>query len=130
MNNTMIKIRSFQAGDGDSFFIKIYDSNDYKNTVVNILIDGGRKIKCSKEIIKELSNLKKMNEKLNLLVITHLDSDHIEGILDVYESEEVDKKIIDSVWFNSKKVIVNNLKLNLDLSKSYLTIKDKSKKRL
>lgn len=87
-------VTSLPASYGDSLWIE-YGAGDKKN---KILIDGG--LKATKEKILEL--IEKLPEKepiIELLVISHIDQDHIEGILELFEMEALPVKI-KSVWFN------------------------------
>lgn len=87
-------VTSLPAGYGDSLWIE-YGDGDKKN---RILIDGG--LKATKEIILELINaLPEKHRVIELLVISHIDQDHIEGILELFEMDDLPVKI-KSVWFN------------------------------
>lgn len=87
-------VTSLPAAYGDSLWIE-YGDGDKKN---RILIDGG--LKATKQKILELiDGLPEKERDIELLVISHIDQDHIEGILELFEMEEVPVKV-KSVWFN------------------------------
>lgn len=71
-NNIMIKV--FPAGAGDCILLD-FIKEDYQ-----ILIDGGYAETYRKYLNKYLTELKTQGKKINLLIITHIDNDHIGGI--------------------------------------------------
>ncbi|WP_435308757.1 MBL fold metallo-hydrolase [Sebaldella termitidis] len=95
-----MEIKIFPAKSGDSFLIN-YGSN-LEN---HILIDGGFIETYDNFIKKELLKINSRNEKLNLLIITHVDRDHISGILKLLKENGNSKEYkiikIDEIWHNS-----------------------------
>ncbi|MCF8714671.1 MBL fold metallo-hydrolase [Joostella atrarenae] len=91
INQTELTI--LPAYNGDSILIKTFDKN--KEEFI-ILIDGG-----TAETF-EYSLKKKLNEisKINLLVLTHIDSDHIGGLIRFFKNSLIDKIEIDEIWIN------------------------------
>lgn len=119
-----MKIKFLQASKGDCFIISFQDEH---NTPRNILIDGGMKetyfdstINQEGSLKKEVDKIRNNNEKIDLLVLTHIDNDHILGFLKWFEHDKKAPDIIDNVWFNSGKLIAEYLKepenSNLELS--------------
>jgi beta-lactamase superfamily II metal-dependent hydrolase len=92
-----ITITAFQAYQGESFLISFED--------VNILVDCGTR-EAYRDFIKDkLISLNKEGQKIDLLVITHFDNDHIEGAVELL-TENIsndDHKIIkiNEIWVNS-----------------------------
>jgi len=88
-------ITIFPASNGDSFLIETENNN-------NILIDGGY-INTYRDFIKpKLLELRDHKKILNHLVITHIDSDHISGIVKFVEENKNNEIIeIGTVWHNS-----------------------------
>lgn len=93
-----IDIKMFPAKSGDCFFIE-FMKEDFR-----ILIDGGYA-----ETYHELLGpfLKKLNAKgkhINLMIITHIDQDHINGIKALLQDNGNARRpnmiSIDEVWFN------------------------------
>lgn len=78
---------------GDSIWIE-YGNPDNPHI---ILIDGGTG--GTKKEIKKLINQLPGNKQIELLVVTHIDRDHIEGILSLLEEDRLDCSI-GSIWFN------------------------------
>lgn len=96
-----MKIKFLKAGSGDSILIQ-YEKH-------NVLIDGGNDTTYVK---KELQLILQKDEKIDLLVITHHDDDHIAGIIsilkDVADEKYGRKKdFIKRVIFNSPRLIKN-----------------------
>jgi beta-lactamase superfamily II metal-dependent hydrolase len=106
----MVSIKFLHGYNGDCILISYRYS---KNSVKNILIDGGtgstysRKRKAG-DLKKEILKLKDQNQSIDLLVITHIDDDHIGGILKMFEDKKFDKSLIKKVWFNSGKLIAEH----------------------
>ena len=95
-----IKFEFFEAGCGDSILVSTDEGT-------HILIDGG----IENTYYRELKPLLKREVtdkglKLDLVVLTHYDDDHIAGVLKLLEDEikEFENKkstIIKELWFNS-----------------------------
>lgn len=104
----MIKFEFLPAGSGDCIFIDI-NSEEY------ILIDGGF-VKTYNRSLKE--KIKKLNDEskfLDLIVVTHIDNDHINGIKKLFGSKY--KSIVKNVWFNSGTILKNHFDSDLLMSK-------------
>lgn len=88
-----MKVEILQAGTGDSIWI-----SDKKK---NIVIDGG---KSSSAIMARYNQLPQ-DENIDLLVVTHIDSDHIAGIIALVEhiKERGEIERLKQVWFNYPK---------------------------
>lgn len=88
-------IHMFPASEGDCFWIRYGNDGDLHN----ILIDGGRRSTAGliKKFIKQLPTAER---RLELLVVSHVDRDHIDGILKLTEDEHLDLSVED-IWFNA-----------------------------
>lgn len=73
-----INIKMFPASYGDSFFISFKESE--KNEF-NLLVDTGFSTTYNSYLKSFFSQLKTANRGIDLLVITHIDNDHIRGAL-------------------------------------------------
>lgn len=101
-----IKFNFFKALAGDSILV----STD--NT--NILIDGGFGITYEKQIKPELNRI---NNGLDLVVLTHIDEDHICGLIEMIKNDRKNTDKIKELWFNSIKSI--KVRKNRNVSVSY-----------
>ena len=95
----MIRIKSFQAKNGDAFLISFG-----KNKKHNIMIDMGMPSTYEDSIKEELTELSKKRQ-IDLLVITHMHRDHIGGALEFIKDNGKNHDIIkvNEVWHNSYK---------------------------
>ncbi|WP_207425003.1 ComEC/Rec2 family competence protein [Pedobacter sp. SYSU D00535] len=96
-----MKIKFLKAGTGDSILIQHNNKN--------ILIDGGNEPKF---LLSQVSQIRQLEEKLDLLIITHHDDDHIRGILELLNliiDEDYGKDFIKEVVFNSPRKIMGKI---------------------
>lgn len=106
-----MKIKFLKAFNGDSILISFAEGGINRN----ILIDGGmpatyvQKGKKSKleygELKETIDKIRENKDKIDLLVLTHVDDDHIGGVLKWFEKDKEAYKIIGKVWFNSGRLI-------------------------
>ena len=82
----MLKIRFLPAFNGDCILIT--------TDKFNILIDGGTKKTYSLSLSKALDEV----NQLDLVILTHIDSDHIMGLIEMFNDN---KTVVKKVWFNS-----------------------------
>ena len=90
----MFRLTSFPAGDGDCLLLS-YGKPEAPN---HVLIDGGRG-KTYALLRKQLAAIKDAGGKIELLVLSHIDADHIEGLIKLAEDKNP-PVVIDEVWFN------------------------------
>lgn len=118
-------IKFLKAYNGDCILISFKDAKGKKR---NILIDGGMpstfinlKNKKGKSEDGELKffvdslHEKNGDEKIDLLILTHVDEDHIGGILRWFERDEKALDLIEYVWFNSGRLIKEKLETRSDV---------------
>jgi glyoxylase-like metal-dependent hydrolase (beta-lactamase superfamily II) len=107
-----MKINFLKAFNGDCIHISLQNGDRNKN----ILIDGGmpntyvtlksKKGKAESGALKTLiESLNEKQEKIDLLILTHVDDDHIGGILRWFEKDQNALDMIGQVWFNSGRLI-------------------------
>lgn len=109
-----MKIKFIQASKGDCFLISFKDD---KSISRNILIDGGMTETYfdspnnrDGELKLEIDRIKQNEEKIDLLILTHIDDDHILGLLKWFELDANAHNLIENIWFNSGKLIAEYLK--------------------
>ncbi len=132
MNSDSIKIKVFPALNGDSILIESSDKL--------FLVDGGYINTYNEYLSSELTKKSKEGKSISHLIVTHIDKDHISGIVRLLEKNINDKIIrIENIWHNSYrhfKELPNQLSLTKfngkpDLStitrKSFLKEVDKGK---
>lgn len=96
-----IRINMFQAGQGDAFIISCGIEENKKN----IMIDGGAGGTFTNSLQGFVKKLGELGEKIDLLIITHIDNDHIAGAIEMLKHNGVSKKpeiiSIEQVWHNA-----------------------------
>ena len=97
----MLSIKLFPAEYGDCIMLSIGKEKQY-----NILIDGGLSKTYQKYIKSEIQHIKEKRQKIGLLVCTHMDNDHICGLIQVLK--ETNPDFIDNVWYNGFIQIINS----------------------
>jgi beta-lactamase superfamily II metal-dependent hydrolase len=111
-----IKVQFLKALNGDSILITMEDA-DIKT---RILIDGGppQSFKSMQPgnsrngfLKKTLKRLIQEDEKIDLVILTHVDDDHIGGLLKGFEDPNFLPKIVKSVIFNSGRLIFEHFNL-------------------
>lgn len=101
----MVNLKILPASYGDCFFISIKD----KDRNINILIDGGLSSTYDSYLKNLLKELGEKGEKLDIVINTHIDSDHIRGLISFLKDNIKDKFIeIGDIWFNGFEQIVSN----------------------
>lgn len=95
-----MKVEIFPAKIGDSFLISY--GRDYEK---HILIDGGYKETYDDFLKKRLKEINGLNQRLELVIVTHIDRDHIGGILSLIRENGHSTKTniinIKEIWHNS-----------------------------
>ncbi|RYJ16441.1 Zn-dependent hydrolase [Rahnella variigena] len=119
----MICVRALKAGYGDCILVSHTNKDDQ---TFNILIDGGIPSTYQKKNKKgkyEDGDLKKeLNKNINidLLILTHIDHDHIAGIINWLRNDANAFSKIKKVWFNSGEIISSYLNKKYDVRKELI----------
>ncbi|MGE4419585.1 MAG: ComEC/Rec2 family competence protein [Sulfurimonas sp.] len=92
----MINFEFLPASNGDCIFITLSDEKF-------ILIDGGYASTYTKSIKQRIKTIKENSKDLDLVVVTHVDNDHVQGILKLLGGEYAD--LVKKIWFNSGKIL-------------------------
>lgn len=87
-----MKIRLYQVKSGDCIHVKFGYSN--------IIIDTGFFATAKETLYRIFEECKVASEKVNLIVITHTDQDHISGMKGLDGKKEY-FKLLDGVWINT-----------------------------
>jgi len=77
----MLQIKSYPAHNGDAFLIK---ADSPRPTAV--LVDGGYSATFHRHIRADLEELARHGYSLDLVVATHIDSDHVSGLLPLFKA--------------------------------------------
>jgi ribonuclease BN (tRNA processing enzyme) len=111
-----MRIKFLKAKHGDCIVVSIRGKN--------ILIDGGAagcyydaNLNEYGQLRSEIESIRLRKEKIDLLILTHIDNDHICGLLKWFQMDDQASDLILSIWFNSGRVLSHlfNEALNNDL---------------
>ena len=92
-----MSIEMLPARHGDALWIEWGDPNDRHR----MLIDGGPKI-AANEVRQRIERVDPADRKLDLLIVTHIDLDHIGGVIELLEDRSLDVRF-DDIWFNDRR---------------------------
>lgn len=109
------ELKVLKAFHGDALVLHGNFDGQYRN----ILIDGGPKeafmhLMQSQSLKTFLDEIKQKKQRIDLLILTHEDRDHIQGLLSAFETDDYLACLTDEVWFNSGKLISETLKQDFD----------------
>lgn len=90
----MFRLRVFPAGDGDCLLLTYGEAPPYHH----ILVDGGRQAAYA-VLRPALVEIAEAGEVIELLILTHIDADHIEGLLAMAADPEM-PLAPKQVWYN------------------------------
>ena len=112
-----IDIKVLQAGYGDCIFISLIGDTDE----FNILIDGGLRATYNNVYNRRnpvgplkalICELKEQQRKIDLLILTHVDDDHILGIKEWFEHDFPTADFVRCFWVNDDMEICTTKNLN------------------
>ncbi|CNJ39088.1 MULTISPECIES: ComEC/Rec2 family competence protein [Yersiniaceae] len=106
-----ISVQVLQANHGDCILV----THESLNGVWNLLIDGGnaatfqfgQRGRYSGALRCVLDELKEKGQKIDLAILTHIDDDHIGGLLRAFETPGYLSEMVSSIWFNSSRFITD-----------------------
>ncbi|MGR5241871.1 MBL fold metallo-hydrolase [Photobacterium damselae subsp. damselae] len=102
-----MKITLNYAGNGDCILIESMNAA--------ILVDGG----TANSFTKWKDKIESL-DKLDCVIVTHIDSDHVNGIIKLIDSKSQKKPIIERVLYNGAEQILGYEYLDIDLPDDYL----------
>ena len=127
-----MKFKLLQANNGDAIHLRTKDED---GNFRNILIDSGtgetysyknKKGKSEDGELKQLIEcIRRKNELIDLFILTHVDYDHIGGILKWFEQDADAKDLVKKVWFNSGRLIFEHFQQQ-EIEENLLRIKNTS----
>jgi glyoxylase-like metal-dependent hydrolase (beta-lactamase superfamily II) len=91
----MLKMEMLLAGHGDCLWVEYGDSKATRR----VLIDGGATGTYKRALRPKLLALPERDRSFELLVVTHIDADHITGVLELLEDKDTGFRAKD-IWFN------------------------------
>lgn len=101
MEKKKTSIQVLPAFNGDCILIKTHTT---LNKDFVILIDGGNAATFSYSLKNEIKDL----SHIDLVILTHIDSDHIGGLLKLFKSSLAKNITFDEIWVNHPEIIAAN----------------------
>lgn len=92
------------AHHGDALLIE-FEGNDGKPHF--IWVDGGLVRSYHEELKEVLQTFVNNKESIDLMVVTHIDADHIGGILAFVNDQSMPKDFVKQFWFNAGRTLDN-----------------------
>lgn len=102
----MFKIHMLPAAHGDCLLVEYGTSNG----VYRVVIDGGV-VHTYETLRAQLEAIPEKQRELTLLVITHVDADHIEGAVKLLSDESLGLRM-NEVWFNGYEQLAVDAPVN------------------
>ena len=103
----------YPAANGDAFLIKLDSPRPF-----TILIDGGYASTFNNYILADLKDLASESRCLDLVVATHIDSDHISGLITFFKQNGHSKTPqiipVKHVWHNSVRSLESAVSSDID----------------
>ncbi|WP_273859904.1 ComEC/Rec2 family competence protein [Photobacterium sp. GSS17] len=96
-----IELTTLTESNADSFLLTFRSQNQNKH----ILIDGGLK-RDGRQALKLIEKIFEQGDIIDLVVLTHVDIDHVNGLLAFFESDNVNADNVRRVLFNVPNSIV------------------------
>lgn len=100
----MLRLRILQAEHGDCFILEFGAASQPRH----ILIDGGPETIYDRHLRHELQRIAQAGGKLDLAVLSHVDNDHVVGLLDLLSELRQQRMngtaetiAVDALWLNS-----------------------------
>lgn len=115
-----MKIKVLPVYKGDSIFVELEDKLNTK-----ILIDTGTKKSYANGFLKKVFE---DCQKIDLLVLTHTDEDHIGGMLKYFADTNKKENVFKKIWFNTGLTITKHLGLRSDTIKEIPIHEDSMRK--
>ena len=100
---SVFRIDMLPAREGDCLWIEYGDANRPRR----MLIDGGRQLAYD-TLKQRFAALPANQRQFELLILTHVDADHIEGLLKLVKDPDLPVNFKD-VWFNGYRHLSRNL---------------------
>lgn len=124
-----IIVRILKAKHGDCILV----SHESSSSTFNLLIDGGPattfrygiRLRYPGALSKALDVLKEKGQCINLAILTHIDDDHIGGLIKAFESPNYLRQLVKSIWFNSSRLITRYFN-EPDISENNIFLNDVS----
>ena len=92
----MVRLEILPAAHGDAIWIEYGDPKKPRR----IVIDGGPATSYEAGLHRRLQLLPANDRRIDLLVVTHIDTDHIDGPIILLQVAKKLKITVGEIWFN------------------------------
>lgn len=116
-----VNVKVLKALYGDCIIISYGENKESY-----ILVDGGIGRECHRNLKEFFHYLRENDLKLELLVLTHIDEDHISGILKLFSESGFDFSRIKRMWFNYGQALDEELSITREADIKKIMIQDES----
>lgn len=107
----MFKITFLSERTADCFLVSVGSPQ----SATHILIDGGL-AKDKNKLVDHLKAHTDAGNTLDLVILSHVDGDHIGGLLGLFQQDFINSTFVKEVWFNSKISTLTKSSKDLDIS--------------
>jgi Metallo-beta-lactamase superfamily len=131
----LLKLIVVQAEYGDCLLLQSFEGSN----LISILIDGGPSQTYERNL-KPTLDMNLPSKKLDLVILSHMDNDHVLGLLDLFEAIKREKESggsqvlkVSGLWHNSfsdlirSNIDANKLTRTLFLSNPFFAIENDNK---
>lgn len=81
---------------GDCLVLKVHRDNTHQM----IIVDGGMGIHCTSALLDEITEWNREFGSVDLVILTHIDNDHINGLINIFRNDIINSSSINKVMFN------------------------------
>ncbi len=106
----LIKVHMLPAEEGDFIWMEYGDEEKYSH----VLIDGGVSV-TGNVYAKIVQEIYERNENIDAIILTHIDYDHIQGVINAIEQlpKEILTKVVKRIMFNTSQGIAHKRKMKI-----------------
>lgn len=90
-----ITVELLPACEGDALWVR----HTAHGESFNMLVDGGR-LATGRRLVERIRSSSTLPFRLDLLVVTHVDRDHIEGVIELLTQCDNSELTVAGIWFN------------------------------
>jgi len=90
-----LTVELLPACEGDALWVR----HAADGVSFNMLVDGGRRA-TGRFLVERIRASPKLPVRLDLLVVTHVDRDHVEGVIELLEQCDESELTVGGIWFN------------------------------
>lgn len=90
----LLEVDFFDVGEGDSILLSLPNWKSTFGERIQLLIDGGPSSEVVEKVAKEIPFF---DRKIEILILTHPDKDHITGLFEIVRTFKIDKVLLPKI---------------------------------